>query len=72
MHSCISGDKLTSSLTQGKDIYELEVQPKSYGLNLACQNGPAKDSERLQNLSPLNVESSGNIKTGLWKHETTV
>uniref|UniRef100_A0A8C1PM29 Adhesion G protein-coupled receptor A3 n=1 Tax=Cyprinus carpio TaxID=7962 RepID=A0A8C1PM29_CYPCA len=51
---------------------ELEVQPKSYGLNLACQNGPAKDSERLQNLSPLNVESSGNIKTGLWNHETTV
>ncbi|XP_016346149.1 adhesion G protein-coupled receptor A3-like [Sinocyclocheilus anshuiensis] len=51
---------------------ELEVQPKSYGLNLACQNGPAKDSEMLQNLSPLNVESSGNIKTGLWKHETAV
>uniref|UniRef100_A0A8C2DZY4 Adhesion G protein-coupled receptor A3 n=1 Tax=Cyprinus carpio TaxID=7962 RepID=A0A8C2DZY4_CYPCA len=51
---------------------ELEVQPKSYGLNLACQNGPAKDAERLQNLSPLNVESSGNIKTGLWNHETTV
>ncbi|KAK7118798.1 hypothetical protein R3I94_022337 [Phoxinus phoxinus] len=25
MHSCISGDKMTSSLTQGKDIYELEV-----------------------------------------------
>lgn len=25
MHSCISEDKLTSSLTQGKDIYELEV-----------------------------------------------
>ncbi|XP_048029724.1 centrosome-associated protein CEP250 isoform X3 [Megalobrama amblycephala] len=25
MHSCISGDKLSSSLTQGKDIYELEV-----------------------------------------------
>lgn len=45
---------------------ELEVQPKSYGLNLACQNGSAKDSER------LNVESSGNVKTGLWKHETTV
>lgn len=51
---------------------ELEVQPKSYGLNLACQSGPAKDSERVQNLSPLNVESSANIKTGLWKHETTV
>ncbi|XP_051546799.1 adhesion G protein-coupled receptor A3 [Myxocyprinus asiaticus] len=51
---------------------ELEVQPKSYGLNLACQNGPAKDSERLQNVSPLNMESPGNIKTGLWKNETTV
>ncbi|XP_067290654.1 protein outspread isoform X3 [Pseudorasbora parva] len=25
MHSCISGDKSTSPLTQGKDIYELEV-----------------------------------------------
>lgn len=25
MHSCISGEKNTSSLTQGKDIYELEV-----------------------------------------------
>uniref|UniRef100_A0A672MXE2 Myosin phosphatase Rho interacting protein n=1 Tax=Sinocyclocheilus grahami TaxID=75366 RepID=A0A672MXE2_SINGR len=25
MHSCISDDKSTSSLTQGKDIYELEV-----------------------------------------------
>lgn len=51
---------------------ELEVQPKSYGLNLACQNGPAKDSERLQSLCPLNAETSANIKTGLWKHETTV
>lgn len=45
---------------------ELEVQPKSYGLNLACQNGSAKDSER------INAESSANVKTGLWKHETTV
>lgn len=45
---------------------ELEVQPKSYGLNLACQNGAAKDSER------LNGETSANVKTGLWKHETTV
>lgn len=33
MHSCISGDKLTSSLTQGKDIYELEVQHKLCHLN---------------------------------------
>lgn len=34
MHSCISEDKLTSSLTQGKDIYELEVQHQLCHLNL--------------------------------------
>lgn len=51
---------------------ELEVQPKSYGLNLASENGPTKTSERPQNLPYLNMESSGTIKTGLWKHETTV
>lgn len=51
---------------------ELEVQPKSYGLNLASENRLAKSSERQQNLSPLNTDSSATIKTGLWKHETTV
>ncbi|KAF7706427.1 adhesion G protein-coupled receptor A3-like isoform X2 [Silurus meridionalis] len=51
---------------------ELEVQPKSYGLNLASENGLAKSSERQQNLSPLNTDSTAAIKTGLWKHETTV
>ncbi|XP_036452393.1 adhesion G protein-coupled receptor A3-like [Colossoma macropomum] len=51
---------------------ELEVQPKSYGLNLASENGPAKTSERQQNLPYLNMECSGSVKTGLWKHETTV
>uniref|UniRef100_W5K4J2 Adhesion G protein-coupled receptor A3 n=1 Tax=Astyanax mexicanus TaxID=7994 RepID=W5K4J2_ASTMX len=52
---------------------ELEVQPKSYGLNLASENGPnAKNSERPQNLPYLSIENSGSIKTGLWKHETTV
>lgn len=34
MHSCISEDKSTSSLTQGKDIYELEVQHQLRHLNL--------------------------------------
>ncbi|XP_066536703.1 adhesion G protein-coupled receptor A3 [Hoplias malabaricus] len=51
---------------------ELEVQPKSYGLNLALENGLNKTSERQQSLPYLNMESSGTIKTGLWKHETTV
>uniref|UniRef100_A0AAY4D866 Adhesion G protein-coupled receptor A3 n=1 Tax=Denticeps clupeoides TaxID=299321 RepID=A0AAY4D866_9TELE len=50
---------------------ELETQPKSYGLNLASQNGPAKDS-RQPVLSVRNSESAASIKTGLWKHETTV
>ncbi|XP_062849628.1 adhesion G protein-coupled receptor A3-like [Trichomycterus rosablanca] len=51
---------------------ELEVQSKSYGVNLASENGTAKSSERHQNLSPLNTDSSATVKTGLWKHETTV
>jgi len=34
MHSCISEDKSTSSLTQGKDIYELEVQHQLRHLSL--------------------------------------
>ncbi|KAG7458892.1 hypothetical protein MATL_G00225430 [Megalops atlanticus] len=50
---------------------ELEGQPKSYGLNLANQNGLLKDS--VQNAALLiNPDRNGNIKTGLWKHETTV
>ncbi|XP_030635049.1 adhesion G protein-coupled receptor A3 [Chanos chanos] len=67
-----SGAAVTSSTNDCSKqplTVELEVQPKSYGLNLASQNGTLKDSERPQ---LLNTESSGNIKTGLWKHETTV
>ncbi|XP_076828743.1 adhesion G protein-coupled receptor A3 isoform X2 [Brachyhypopomus gauderio] len=48
---------------------ELEVRPKSYGLNLASDSGPGKSLERPQN---VNMDSSGTVKTGLWKHETTV
>ncbi|KAE8629274.1 hypothetical protein XENTR_v10000419 [Xenopus tropicalis] len=49
---------------------ELESQQKSYGLNLAVQNGPAKDD--IAEDPPTNADSNGNVRTGLWKHETTV
>ncbi|NXR14727.1 AGRA3 protein, partial [Semnornis frantzii] len=49
---------------------ELENQQKSYGLNLAVQNGPLKSSG--QDGPLLTADSTGNIRTGLWKHETTV
>ncbi|KAK0148900.1 Adhesion G protein-coupled receptor A3 [Merluccius polli] len=49
---------------------DLEGQPKSYGLNLVTQNGMRKDTGQLVLL--LNTDSTASIKTGLWKHETTV
>ncbi|XP_066429328.1 adhesion G protein-coupled receptor A3 [Eleutherodactylus coqui] len=49
---------------------ELESQQKSYGLNLAVQNEPVKD-EVIEE-PPINTDSNGNVRTGLWKHETTV
>ncbi|XP_029446150.1 adhesion G protein-coupled receptor A3 isoform X2 [Rhinatrema bivittatum] len=51
-------------------VVELESQQKSYGLNLVIQNGPIKDSD--QDGPTGSADSSGNIRTGLWKHETTV
>lgn len=51
-------------------VVELERQQKSYGLNLAVQNGPLKKGA--QDGTLLNADSTGNIRTGLWKHETTV
>ncbi|XP_030419087.1 adhesion G protein-coupled receptor A3 isoform X5 [Gopherus evgoodei] len=51
-------------------VVELESQQKSYGLNLAIQNGQLKGSGQD---GPLpTADSTGNIRTGLWKHETTV
>lgn len=50
---------------------ELETQPKSYGLNLITQNGSAL-KENGQPLPLISIESTAVIKTGLWKHETTV
>ncbi|KAM8939532.1 adhesion G protein-coupled receptor A3 [Pelodytes ibericus] len=50
---------------------ELESQQKSYGLNLAVQNEPAKDD--IAEEPPVNADNNnGSVKTGLWKHETTV
>eukprot|EP00064_Thunnus_orientalis_P012680 superscaffoldBa00001974_g12715 len=50
---------------------ELESQPKSYGLNLITQNGGTL-KENGQPVPLINSESAASIKTGLWKHETTV
>lgn len=50
---------------------ELESQPKSYGLNLVTQNGGTL-KENGQLLPLISTESAAVIKTGLWKHETTV
>ncbi|XP_073502909.1 adhesion G protein-coupled receptor A3 [Phyllobates terribilis] len=49
---------------------ELESQQKSYGLNLAVQNEPIKNEATEE--PPINTDSYGNVRTGLWKHETTV
>ncbi|EPY80530.1 putative G-protein coupled receptor 125 [Camelus ferus] len=51
-------------------VVELEGQKKSYGLNLAIQNGPVKSNG--QDGPLLGTDSTGNVRTGLWKHETTV
>ncbi|KAM3938147.1 adhesion G protein-coupled receptor A3 [Leptodactylus fuscus] len=49
---------------------ELESQQKSYGLNLAVQNEPIKNEVTEE--PPISTDSNGNVRTGLWKHETTV
>ncbi|XP_040274964.1 adhesion G protein-coupled receptor A3 [Bufo bufo] len=49
---------------------ELESQQKSYGLNLAVQSEPVKNEVTEE--PPTNTDSNGNVRTGLWKHETTV
>ncbi|XP_036967828.1 adhesion G protein-coupled receptor A3 isoform X1 [Acanthopagrus latus] len=50
---------------------ELESQPKSYGLNLVTQNGGTL-KENGQTMPLISPESAASVKTGLWKHETTV
>lgn len=50
---------------------ELESQPKSYGLNLVSQNsGTLKGNG--QPVPLISTENTASVKTGLWKHETTV
>uniref|UniRef100_A0A1A7X072 G protein-coupled receptor 125 n=1 Tax=Iconisemion striatum TaxID=60296 RepID=A0A1A7X072_9TELE len=47
-----------------------ELENKSYGLNLVTENGgTAKENKPSV---PLSNSDSASIKTGLWKHETTV
>lgn len=50
---------------------EVESQPKSYGLNLVSPNGGAL-KENGQLLPLISIEGTAVVKTGLWKHETTV
>ncbi|KAM4536671.1 adhesion G protein-coupled receptor A3 [Odontesthes bonariensis] len=50
---------------------ELESQNKSYGLNLVIQNGGTQ-KEHGQTVPLISSDSAATIKTGLWKHETTV
>ncbi|XP_074518003.1 adhesion G protein-coupled receptor A3 isoform X2 [Halichoeres trimaculatus] len=50
---------------------ELESQPKSYGLNLVSQNGGTL-KENGQPVPLISTENTASVKTGLWKHETTV
>ncbi|KAM9717322.1 adhesion G protein-coupled receptor A3 [Menidia menidia] len=50
---------------------QLESQNKSYGLNLVTQNGGTL-KENGQTAPLISSDSATSIKTGLWKHETTV
>ncbi|XP_061664388.1 adhesion G protein-coupled receptor A3 [Syngnathoides biaculeatus] len=55
-----------------KDVGGGELETKSYGLNLITQNGGAL-KENGQAVPLISAgESAPCIKTGLWKHETTV
>lgn len=61
--SCSSKDSMSGKQTQ-------ELEPKSYGLNLVTQNGTVKDGGQAVPL--VSADNTASIKTGLWKHETTV
>ncbi|XP_045429631.1 adhesion G protein-coupled receptor A3 isoform X2 [Pipistrellus kuhlii] len=73
-------DKAVPGSSGKKDAFrraaavELDSQQKSYGLNLATQNGPVKSSSSGggQEGPSLGADGTGNVRTGLWKHETTV
>nr|XP_040038039.1 adhesion G protein-coupled receptor A3 [Gasterosteus aculeatus aculeatus] len=66
--SCSSKD---SGPVQQTGSTELQSLPKSYGLNLVTQTGGAvKENGHAGPL--ISPESAASVKTGLWKHETTV
>lgn len=50
---------------------ELENPTKAYGVNLVAPNGAAP-KENGQLLPLISAENAAAVKTGLWKHETTV
>ncbi|XP_031706942.1 adhesion G protein-coupled receptor A3 [Anarrhichthys ocellatus] len=66
--SCSSKDSGPVQQTSGT---ELDSQPKSYGLNLVTQTGGTV-KENGHAVPLINTESAASVKTGLWKHETTV
>lgn len=53
-----------------KPIVVEHENSKSYGLNLASQNGLLKGSG--QDVPLLGADSTGNVRTGFWRNETTV
>ncbi|XP_070849198.1 adhesion G protein-coupled receptor A3 [Chaetodon trifascialis] len=67
----MSGSSKDSGPAEQPSSTELESQPKSYGLNLITQNGGTL-KENGQALPLISTESAASVKTGLWKHETTV
>ncbi|XP_020779557.1 adhesion G protein-coupled receptor A3 [Boleophthalmus pectinirostris] len=70
VEAVVSSSSKDSTTGKQSNSTELESQPKSYGLNLVTQNGTLKDSGQAVPL--INTENTASIKTGLWKHETTV
>uniref|UniRef100_A0A8C7CQK9 Adhesion G protein-coupled receptor A3 n=1 Tax=Oncorhynchus kisutch TaxID=8019 RepID=A0A8C7CQK9_ONCKI len=64
--------KDSSSIKQPNNTELVDGQPKSYGLNLATQNGTLKNNGQIMPIINTESSCSANIKTGLWKHETTV
>uniref|UniRef100_UPI0037E99BB4 adhesion G protein-coupled receptor A3 n=1 Tax=Semicossyphus pulcher TaxID=241346 RepID=UPI0037E99BB4 len=66
-----SSSSKDSAAVQQPDSTELESQAKSYGLNLVTQNGGTL-KENGQTVPLISTETPASIKTGLWKHETTV
>uniref|UniRef100_A0A8C7V2E5 Adhesion G protein-coupled receptor A3 n=1 Tax=Oncorhynchus mykiss TaxID=8022 RepID=A0A8C7V2E5_ONCMY len=70
--SASATSKDSSSIKQPNNTELVDGQPKSYGLNLATQNGTLRNNGQIKPIINTESSCSANIKTGLWKHETTV